>query len=161
MYKILSCKEFSSIGLQEAKNCLKISHDDDDEFIKNCIKTSVEIAENFLNLALRCKVVEFSTNYVNKAMLPILPAIKLARVICQENEVEGCRILPNEGRISFPFYGQFCVTYDCGFTENTLPFALRQGILAHTCAIFDRQIIDSDLLNQIFNFYKPFRKIPI
>jgi hypothetical protein len=161
MYKILSCEEFSSIGLQEMKNCLKISHDDDDEFIKNCIKTSVEIAENFLNLALRSKVVKFSTSYVKKAELPILPFAELQSVTCDEDVTKDCYISQDEGSIIFPFYGKFSVIYACGFADNALPFSLRQGILAHTCAIFDRQIIDSDFLNQIFNFYKPFRRILI
>ena len=159
MYKILSCEEFSSIGLQETKNCLRINSDDDDEFINNCIKTSVEIAENFLNLALRSKVVKFRTNYVNKAELPILPFIELQSVFCEQDITKDCHISQDEGKIVFPFYGNFSVVYACGFANGALPFALRQGILAHTCAIFDKQIIDSDFLNRIFNFYKPFRRI--
>lgn len=163
MLKIVSCAEFSAINLEEIKNCLKISHQEDDEFIINCIKTSLEIAESFMSISLRPKTIELQTSYVNSVNLPLGPLIYLDKVLHLPSKdiTKDCQVNYQLPSINFPYHGNFKITYTCGFEDKTLPYAIRQGILAHTCAIFDRQVIDNDFLNQVFNFYKPFRKILI
>ena len=170
-YKIISIDDTSLVSLQETKSYLKIDHDDDDGLLKDCIVTSIETAENFLNFSLRVKTVLLNSNLgvISKIVLPILPFAEV--VSCEilhrggNSDVSDCCFVSQDQQylnIAKPIQGQVKLIYKAGFVDKSLiPMSIKQGILYHIAEIYDKQVISNSFMEEVLSFYKSFRRILI
>jgi hypothetical protein len=164
MYKILQQAAYEFITLEHLKAYLKIEHDDEDYFLEQALRSSIEFAERFLNIALTLKSIEFSYDNVYGALrlLPLHPFKQLTKVTCEQEDVtRRCYIGQHQRGICSKVHGKLVVCYECGLTKDEVPSSIVQGVLAHASSIFERQVVDSNFLADIVNYYKPFKIILI
>ena len=169
-YQTLAIHENFVLTLDEVKKYLKISYDDEDAILQNCILSSIETAENFINIALRTKTISFSSDLgVNaKILLPLLPILSLEKVTLSEKDITDQCSLDQEMlgfeivNLSANASTKCRVIYKAGFNDATkIPSAIKQGILCHIAEMYDKQIVNNSFMNEILACYKPFRKILI
>jgi hypothetical protein len=169
-YQTLAIHENFVLTLDEVKKYLKISYDDEDAILQNCILSSIETAENFINIALRTKTISFSSDLgLNaKILVPLLPMLALEQVSLPEKDItDKCCI--DQEMLGFEivnlssYVNKKCrVIYKAGFKDATkIPGAIKQGILCHIAEMYDKQIVNNSFMNEILACYKPFRKILI
>jgi hypothetical protein len=166
-YKTLLIEDSDIVTLQEVKKYLKIDYDDEDEILKNCILSSIETAENFMNIALRIKHIEFNSNLGLSARIsmPVLPIIEIDKVSIEEEELRGSYEISSDGQyLEFTknISGKITVVYKAGVQSHLdVPRAIKQGILCHISEMYDKQVISGSFMHEIYNFYKPFRRVLI
>lgn len=165
MYKILSTNNDEIVKLDELKQYLKITYSDEDAVLQNYLLASIQTAENFMNISLSVKMIEFNIEVVNKIRfaLPILPFLTLEKVVLEDKQeiTDRCQVINNNLYLNSFYQGSLRIIYKCGTTANTLAHAIKQGILSHAGGMYDKQVVDNEFLNSVFNFYRPFRKVLI
>lgn len=165
MYRVIGSSPEQLINLEEAKSFLKISHNDDDHFIKNCITTAIETAENFLHCYLCTKNIEFVTEVSQqKVIMPVAPIRRIGGVktssatydikdLCFIGVDKISIILPEEVK------GETIFTYQ---TEcSLLSYSFKHGIMSHVEILYEKRVLSQEELDQILSFYKPYRKVLI
>ena len=165
MYKILSTQNSQIISVNQLKGYLKIHYDDDDNLLSDYIAAGVQMAENFMNISLNIKVVEFSTQIDNQVRfgLPVLPFLSLEQAMLYPDLdiTSQCEVINHNLYINKFYQGQLNVIYKCGFAPEKVAYSIKQGILSHAAAMYEKQTLDHHFLNCIYNFYRPFRKVLI
>lgn len=163
MHKVINSFPEKLITLEEAKSFLKIVHNEDDEFIKNCINTALNTAESFLQCYLCAKSIEFVTEVTEQEIkMPITPIRRVGRItnisitddikdLCQIGIEKTTIILPDEvkGKTIFLYQNE----------NSPLSPSLKHGIMSHMEIIYEKRLLSQEELNQILNFYKPHRRI--
>ncbi|AVP87142.1 hypothetical protein phytr_1840 [Candidatus Phycorickettsia trachydisci] len=163
MYRVTSSFPDQIINVEEAKGFLKISHYDDDHFIKNCISTAIETAENFLHCHICSKNIEVTIEVkAQEVEMPITPIKRIIEVRCDSTSddiKDLCQIGLDKTTIILPdnVKGKVAFTYQ---TERMhLAHLLKHALMSHMEILYEKHVLSNEELDQISNFYKPYRKI--
>lgn len=165
MYSIVGSFPEKFITIEEAKSFLKVSHNEDDQFIRNCIAIAVETAESFLHCYLCTKSIEFITEVdQQEIIMPVTPikhigGVKTSSVtydikdLCYIGVDKISIILPQEVK------GKTVFTYqtDCSLLSSSLKHAL----MSHVEILYEKRVLNKEELDQILSFYKPHRRLLI
>ena len=171
IFNVLELNQLQIYSLQEVKNYLRITHDYDDATIKSLIGSAIDSAENFLGLSLHERKIEFTCNIVGKRVFPLKvePVVGIEEITFYEAK-QSRQLAKDE----YYFDAEYCTLYlkqalsgeelkvifITGFAKRGLPDAIRQGIMLHICAMYDR---DSDssltLSTEIKNLYYPYKRM--
>lgn len=171
IFKVIKLDQARLWSLDEVKNYLRVSHDYDDAIIKSLIVSAVDSAENYLGISLHLRKIEFTCNLSGRRVfqLKFNPVTQISQVIKTLNERER-QLDKND----YSYDAEYCVlylkqslsgeelrvTYVAGHENINIPYAIKQGILHHICAMYDR---DSDntlsMRDEVKNLYHPYKKI--
>ncbi|RYE05671.1 MAG: phage gp6-like head-tail connector protein [Rickettsiaceae bacterium] len=159
-------------SIEQVKNYLRVSHSYDDDLIKNLIAAAISTAESFTGFCLIAREITFISN-LNKMKfeLEYSPIKKLVSIHTQRNsdlfELNDNQYYVDLKRSLFylkePLYQQeLMLKYIAGFKASEIPASVKQGILLHTCEMYDREGESNSVLsNENKNLYLPYKKIRI
>jgi len=163
MYKVISSFTDQVINIEEARGFLKVSHHDDDQFIKNCIITAVETAENFLHCHLSTKSIEFVVETKeSEVKMPITPIKRICNVHVNnmiDDIKDSCRIGIDKTTIILPRDTKGKVAFSYHTERGHLSSSLKHAIMSHMEILYEKHVLNKEELEQILNFYKPYRKV--
>ena len=158
-------------SLEDVKNYLRITSDFDNELITHLLETSVKIAENFTGMNLIQKKISMSSTDRNarRFFLKYTPITEIQKIIIKCNNVEA-EIASNDYLINLATAtlellkelkrDEIIIDYSIGIDQKLLPSDIKQGILIHTCRMFERQEGNS-LPMEVKNLYAFYRNIRI
>ncbi|KAJ6644983.1 NAD kinase [Pseudolycoriella hygida] len=133
-------------SLEEVKNYLRLEADYDNGLISDLIDAAIIAAENFTNLAIISRLVEFTCYTLNKQQfqLKYAPVKSIEKVILQTEEgrwelsAKEYYIEPDLALFALrqqQEYQELLVNYSSGFDSTTIPPSVKQGILMHIAEI--------------------------
>ena len=164
-YKILDQKPQKIFTLEEIKNYIRITGDNDDDLLKEMLDSAIETAENFIKYSITEKIVEVTSYNINYVNLPLVPVIKIMEVKADGNVLSGEYTKISQDRleiISGTIYKELIVTYLSGYVDyHKIPAGIKQAIMLHTAQIYDNRGNINIFGNQIYEIYKPYRKMVI
>lgn len=160
------------IGLDEAKEFLRINADDNNPLINNLIKQARKYAENLCNLSLVDKIYAITYNVIKEyeIILPYGPVAKIEKI---EYLIGGTKI---------PFTNYFfnidlqelylgskniahsglTITYSTQFDESHIHYdEIKSVLMMHINLLYKYRLPDSDLLRKINNLYQNIRQLRI
>lgn len=162
------------VTLSEVKAYLRIDHSDDDNFLSGLIEAARDAAEVYLRRSLITQtwVLTYDDNVPFHVDLPHGPVQSVTNVVAEAEDAsqttvnaQAYTLLANdtlrvEGYVSSP---KVHITYVTGYgdTANTVPAAIRQGIIHHVGMIIERREDLTDLPGGILGLYAPYRKTGI
>ncbi|QJB39732.1 phage gp6-like head-tail connector protein [Chitinophaga oryzae] len=132
------------VALQDAKNFLRVSFDDDDNLIQNQLKAARELLEKHLNISIISKevTVVFSHDGYN-FQLPAGPVgeVSSASFGYEPDDVvitsSNYRVIGQEFKSFRGTPGYWTVKYTAGYSE--VPEAIRQGILKQVAWMYENR----------------------
>ena len=171
IFKVIELKALKLWSLDEVKNYLRVSHNYDNEIIQSLIGSAIDSAENFLGLSLHRRTVVFTCNLPGKRgfHLKFHPVIEVSEVSLKF--AENVQELSKEDYYLDPEYStlylkqalgreELKIIFSAGSQPSEIPDAIKQGILLHTCAMYDRENdCAAGLSNEIKNLYYPYKKM--
>jgi len=171
-YEVTEIFEQDFILLEDIKNYLKVSSNEDDRLIKQLTDTAIESCENYSGLKIlprkiRYIINNFKGNQVHLGDFPIKEITDI-KIISETKKIEISSELfevdKGEGTILFKenqSSDQIIINYVTGFADNKLiPKSIMQGILIHIAGMYDAgtyQTISGDLKN----LYQPYKRVRI
>lgn len=177
-FRIIDSSAQELWDLDEVKTYLRISHNYDNGIIRNLINTAISAAENFTNLTLITKSIEFCTNIYHRSIFQLryIPCAKIEQIIVKKKSYEGELDITLAENVDFIIQNQeflylnsslkrgcdMHMRYYAGFDKDSLPIAIKHGILLHIAQMYDREEFGQVSLNtEIKNLYLPYRKFNI
>ena len=168
-YEIISTGKNEIVSIEEVKNYLRITHDYDDNLLNNLILAAIDAAENFLRLCLLQKKILITYQYLSTSTidLPLSPVIEIEGIVSIYNkkkhllETKEYDISTNKEKIKLHFtINALEIRYTAGYAkQNTIPHAIKNGMLLHIAEMYDRQGLASSINTEIINLYYPYRKV--
>jgi uncharacterized phiE125 gp8 family phage protein len=170
-FKILEFFDQDFINIEDVKNYLKISSDDDDKIIKQFLDSAIESCENYSGLNLISKKIEYLTNdfKADRVYLPFTPIKEILEIKAINNYsivdyLEDFEIDKKNGIIFFQkyyFYIRLEVQAIVGFKDNNfIPKSLLQGILIHIGEMYDKGTFKG-ISEDLQKLYQPYKKVRI
>lgn len=159
--------------LEDIKNYIRISHNYDDNLIYTLLNASINAAENFTGLSITEKEVQFvcSVKKNKSYLLKYAPITEITKItLKKKDEEEIIKIEDYYLDISRSIVyletsstdADLLIDYVCGFNENTIPGAIKYGVLMHSAYMYDREDQSDSLLPlEIKNLYIPYRQLRI
>ena len=152
--------------LSEVKSYLRITHDHDDNILRNITAAAIEVAENFTRMHITRKrvFVKLQGNIKHQEVLPHSPALFVEKILYKQNielPKDKYNIIDSGKAIEFtnPYnLHDIQIFYIVGARDIGLQKSIRQGILMHIASIYDNAGFNCDLSPQIKSLYRPFRK---
>lgn len=160
-------------SLEEVKNYLRIEADYDNELITSLIDAAIIAAENFTNLSLFTRQIEFTSNIQNsqgvQLKYPPLKSIEKVLLKTRDGELglsdEQYYIDHRQKKLWLNTeleYQELIVNYTAGFDKINMPPSIRHGILMHIAEMYDRESSSNIAMSQeIKNLYLPYREFRI
>ena len=163
-------QDINIMDLAEIKNFLRIDFDNDDNLLKELLKSAIRQCELYTSKSLYQKTYKFSTykNVTNILNLPYSPLISITSVNIidkNNNSIEYInytldtisssiifKSLPND------FY-RIDITYKSGYTQ--LPNDIKQGLLFHISKMYEDKVGYSPIPKASLNIYRNYRTIRI
>lgn len=160
------------LTLREVKHYLRITNDDEDDFISSLIVNAYDAAEQFLCMSLSTKTWKLSIENINKdkILLPMGPVSSIIEVSTFDSNGNSSTIPSSNYYINaskdtavFKQFYLSCkmeIRYISGYTQISeyFPANIKQGILYHIAAMFDIRSNSEALPTNSINLYKSFRK---
>ena len=153
--------------LSEVKNYLRITHNHDDNILRNIIAAAIEVAENFTKTHITRKKIytKLRGRVKHQITLPHSPALLIEKILYKRDKElskDKYKIIDSGRVIEFTDTHNLYdieISYIVGVREIGLPKSIRQGILLHIAAIYDNGGFNCDLPPQAKSLYQPFRRI--
>lgn len=167
-YKILSTKPQSIFTLETIKHYLRISHNDDDNWITELLEAAISTAENFMRIKILETHVSIKFVASSKSFrMPITPIAKILSVTVsasdhnidlQEEEYTVCNDFLR--LTNLPLYDSLSIKYIAGYLDQKdLSAAVKQGILLHISEMYDNRGSICTISNEVQKLYQPYRRI--
>lgn len=152
MLKLIQSPTHEPISLQEAKDALRILHNDDDDLIQELIIASRQRAEDITNRQIMPAVYElYSEQWITK--LPKNPILRIGEIayLNENNEyqyLESTHYYWHEEHgvgsieyIQLPVLQShkkaFRVTFECGY--ETVPVSIKRWLCAKVAELYDQE----------------------
>ena len=131
-------------GFQDTDDSTPVSFDGEDDLIEYILRASREAVEKFTRLSLIPK--RLIVTLTNKAGMVLLPGAPIHEIVSLTDE-DGTEIDEDNytivgsrhKRLKSPLYENMVITYECGFSRDELPDALRLAILIDALYRFDNR----------------------
>lgn len=165
---LLAPPEDEALTLGEAKQFLRITHDDEDAVIATAIAAARAAAEDYLRITLLPQ--EFSYEFTQIAHilpLPVGPAQSIAQVIAYDRDGNATELDSNAYRLSVDGHGMvlphiplghsFAIEFTAGLTQ--VPAPVKQGMLHHVAAMFEDRGGEAEMPAIARQLYQPYRRV--
>ena len=163
------------LTLTEAKNYLKVSGSDDDTLITNLITTVRQAAEKFMKISLISQSWKISYDQYAPSVirLPMGRAQSITSVTAVARDASTTAINSSTyylsaGNQNLVFEATVVshrvdIIYVAGYgaSASDVPYAIRQGMLAHVAAIYDGRAGGSAIPAQAKALYAPYQIVRI
>ncbi len=175
-YKILESEQVFACSLEEVKNYLRISHNYDDQLLRSLIVSATDSAEIFMGMNISKKHIQCDIAGLNKeSVLKYFPVFEVKSFKTGGNK-DALKPVDNKGSLLInssrkiiitPGYSEkyIQVEYTVGYAQeraNNIPASIKHGILMHVSQMYDSgDMISNNLMQQVYNLYKPYRSIKI
>lgn len=163
------------LTLTEAKDYLKVSGADDDTLISNLIVAARQAAEKFLKISLISQSWKLSYDQYAPSVI-ILPmgraqSITSVKAISRDEsttDISSSTYYLSAGNQNLVFEATVVshrveIIYVSGYgaSASDVPYAIRQGMLAHIAAIYDGRAGGNVIPWQSKEFYSPYRVVRV
>lgn len=170
-YTVTDTRNIEIWPLIEVKNYLRISHDYDDKLLSNLLVTATESAELFLGLKLNIKRLRVKINKASDVIrLKYVPILDI-EIVSLEDADGKYNIMDDFGDVqtdsstislNSKYIGRDLeIEYKAGYLEDSIPRAIRHGILMHVSDMYENSIDAVSLSSQIKDLYVPYRTMKI
>ncbi|GAB4164492.1 MAG: hypothetical protein Tsb006_4100 [Rickettsiaceae bacterium] len=158
-------------SLRETKNYLRVSHDYDDELIKQLVYSAIESAENFMGISLHTKRVvvnikNAATSF--KSKYPNVIFINSVTLISGQlrNDITNTYGSFQKERNQICLHNQYKdknieIEYLSGFEGGNIPNPIKQGLMMHVALMYERTDKGIALNPQIRDLYLSYRVIKV
>ncbi len=167
---ILTEQDANIIDLAEIKNFLRIDFDDDDNLLKELLKTAVKQCELYISKSLseknyKLSVYECATNTLNLPYPPVISVNSITIIDKYNNNIEYTNYLLDtiSNKIIFRnlpnnFY-RIDIIYTSGYTK--IPDDIKQGILFHISKMYEDKVGYSPIPKASLGIYKNYKTMRI
>ena len=165
---LLAPPEDEALTLSEAKQFLRIAHDDEDAIIATAIAAARAAAEAYLRVMLLPQ--EFSYEFTQIAHilpLPVGPAQSIAEVTVYDRDGNGTAINNSQYRLSVDGHGvvfphipsgeSFSIEFTAGLTQ--VPAPVKQGMLHHVAVMLEQRGGEVGMPAISRQLYQPYRRV--
>lgn len=162
------------VTLSEAKEYLRITHNDDDSRINDLIITARSLAEQWLkrSLATQSWKIAFDCAADASTPLPMGPVqnVTLVQTFARDNTSQtissnGYALNAAKDALLFdaaPVGFRVEITYVAGYGAiSQIPRPIKSGILAHIAAMFDGCTEIAPIPNHVLSYYMPYRELSL
>lgn len=168
---VLSEKDTDVIKLTEIKNFLRIDFDDDDNLLKELLKSAIKQCELYISKSLVQKIYKFSIyNSINNNLveLPYPPIISIESVSIidkNNNSINYINYLLDTISNTIIFnvlpsnFYRIDITYKSGYAE--IPDDIKQGLLFHISKMYEDKVGYSPIPKASLNIYRNYKIIRI
>ncbi len=174
IFKVISLSPQTIWSLEEVKNYIRIEANYDNELITSLMDAAIIAAENFTNLCLFTRRIEFTSNiqYQQHFQLKYHPIKSVEKVLLktqkgEEFQLEDKQYCVDHKRQTLLLTNELnceevIVNYISGFDKITTPPSIKHGILMHIAEMYDRESATTVAMSQeIKNLYLPYRHFRI
>lgn len=167
---ILTEQDANIIDLAEIKNFLRIDFDDDDNLLRELLKTAVKQCELYISKSLseknyKLSVYECATNTLNLPYPPVISVNSITIIDKYNNNIEYTNYLLDtiSNKIIFRnlpnnFY-RIDIIYTSGYTK--IPDDIKQGILFHISKMYEDKVGYSPIPKASLGIYKNYKTMRI
>lgn len=167
---VLTEQDANIIDLAEIKNFLRIDFDDDDNLLKELLKTAVKQCELYISKSLseknyKLSVYECTTNTLNLPYPPVISVNSITIIDKYNNNIEYTNYLLDtiSNKIIFRnlpsnFY-RIDIIYTSGYTK--IPDDIKQGILFHISKMYEDKVGYSPIPKASLGIYKNYKTMRI
>jgi uncharacterized phiE125 gp8 family phage protein len=165
--------ETEPVSLTEAKNFLRVDTADDDSLINHLIKTSRQIAEEYLGKSLITQTLQLQFDHYTPAVVNLLrgPVQNVVAVIIVAADftestlpASAYRLTAGKRQLVFdvaPMGHIVQVLYTAGYGEaEDVPEPVKQGMLQHIAAMYENRG-QNELPVTVRSSYAPYRTVRI
>lgn len=164
-YKILEYSEQNIVRLEDIKNYMRISGDNDDNLIIFFINSSIQTAENFMKISLTKKVIEVQVDNSSDIRLPFVPVLEIMSVEVNNKKLDADEFILNKDILTLKNHvgcEKLKIIYSTGHQDPiNIPMPVIQGIMSHIANMYDMRGVDLGSIDNILSFYKPYRRMII
>ena len=164
-YKILEQTRQNILTLEDVKNYSRISADNDDNLLVLYINSAIQIAENFIKIALVRKVIEVGSDNAMEIKLPFVPVAEILRVEADGEEVGLDNIIVKDEILTLKQYVEckrLKVTYSAGNDDiRSIPAPIVQGLMQHISNMYDARGGGAVSTDGVLELYQPYRRMII
>ena len=129
------------------------------------INSAIQIAENFMKIALVRKVIEVESDNTMNMRLPFLPIVEVVKVEADGNEIDLADIVINSENLTLTKYVEckkLKVRYVAGYDDPLLiPAPVAQGIMQHISNMYDARGVGAVPIDDVLALYQPYRRMSI
>ena len=167
---VLTEQDANIIDLAEIKNFLRIDFDDDDNLLRELLKTAVKQCELYISKSLseknyKLSVYECATNTLNLPYPPVISVNSITIIDKYNNNIEYTNYLLDtiSNKIIFRnlpnnFY-RIDIIYTSGYTK--IPDDIKQGILFHISKMYEDKVGYSPIPKASLGIYKNYKTMRI
>lgn len=167
---ILTEENSNIIELSEIKNFLRIDFNDDDNLLKELLKSATKQCELYISQSLSKKTYKFSiysiTNNILKLPYPPIISITSVNIVDKNNnsiEYTNFTLDPISSSLIFKnlpsnFY-RVDMTYKSGYSE--IPNDIKQGLLFHISKMYEDKVDYSPIPKASLSIYRNYKTIKI
>ncbi|MDF2964989.1 MAG: hypothetical protein K0Q51_377 [Rickettsiaceae bacterium] len=171
-YKIIKNTYSPIISLEDLKNFLRVTQDQDDKTIVNMRLAAQDVAEKYTGFTLSVKEVLYDIcANVNRVDLPYFP---VSEIVSIQYSKEAQEVINLHSSYEISEYER-CIFIDKSLVGKNLQIhylagykdsskiapSIIQGIMLHVAEMYDRNLISSILPDSVKTLYSPYIKYKI